>query len=351
MKKNLLSIILLSLAITSFGQITITNDDIAPVGTTIYMANDSIPAAEIVPGDAGANKTWDFTNVEAHEIDTFNLVNPSSTPYADEFPASNFAMTFENDSIFMYMERNDDKLSQKGLAFNLGEEEDPVFMHTVPENIILDFPVNYENTYDETYTVDYVISSPEPGADSVRIKTNTNKSTKIDAWGNLMIPMGNFDVLRQRVEEISTDSIFVYLLGSWMFISATTDTTVNYSWWTDDVAVGFSLFSIDVSPSTGDVDGSISFMNSFPVGLTENVLIESRVFPNPVSNVLNIEFEEAQNGEVVIMNQTGQIVADMEIHGQKHVQVNFSRLPSGLYLYSLRNKSGEVVANGKIMKQ
>ncbi len=53
MKKNLLSFFLLSLAATVFGQITITNNDIASAGTTVYLANDTTLTTGIVPGAWG----------------------------------------------------------------------------------------------------------------------------------------------------------------------------------------------------------------------------------------------------------------------------------------------------------
>ena len=350
MKNFLLSIFLVSLAITSFGQIVITNDDIAPVGTTVYMANDTLPSDEIVPGDAGANKTWDFSDVTAHTIDTVDLVAPASTPYADEFPESNFAMTLASDSIFIFMTRNDDKLSRIGMAITL-EEEDPVFWHMNPEDILLDFPVSYQNSYNETYVISSIIASPQPGADSIWLKDTYDKETNIDAWGTLVIPMGSFDVLRQRIDEIETDSIFAKIAGNWMFISETIDTSITYSWWTDDVNVGFTLFSMDVDPASGDVDGSISFMNSLPVGLHEIAMIESKAFPNPVSDVLNIEFEEAQNGELTLYNQVGQLVRSRKLNHQNHVQLQISQLPAGMYLYRISNASGEVVSSGKVTKR
>jgi hypothetical protein len=351
MKRNLLSIVLVCLAISSFGQIVITNDDIAPVGTTVFMASDTLPSAEIIPGDAGANKTWDFSNVTAHSIDTLDLVLPSATPYEDEFPESNFAMSLASDSIFIYMTRNEDKLARTGMAITLPAEEDPSFWHINPEDILLDFPVSYQNSYNETYVINSIIASPQPGADSIWLKDTYDKETNIDAWGTLIIPMGNFNVLRQRVDEIETDSIFAKMMGNWMFISATIDTSVTYSWWTDDVNVGFSLFSFDVDPASGDVDGSVSFMNSLPVGLHEIAMIESKAFPNPVSDVLNIEFKEAQSGELTLYNQVGQLVRSQKLNHQNHVQLQISQLPAGMYLYKISNTSGEVVSSGKVTKR
>jgi len=350
MKKNLLSIVFLSLALTSFGQIVITNDDIAPAGTTVFMAYDTIPSAEIVPGDAGADKTWDFSSVVTHDVDTIDLVLPASTPYPGEFPEANFAVALSNDSLFVYMARSDDKLSRTGMAIVL-PEDDPMFWHIDPEDILLDFPVSYENSYTENYVIDYIIPSPEPGADSIRVKNDIDKETEIDAWGTLIIPMGTFDVLRQRVEEIETDSIFAKIFGSWMFISATVDTSINYTWWTDDVNVGFSLVSIDVVPATGDVDGSVSFMNSFPVGVSEKQMVENKTYPNPVSDVLQIEFTEAQTGELTLYNQVGQTVLIQTVSQQKQISLGLSSLPKGMYIFQLRNVMGEVISVGKVIKK
>jgi hypothetical protein len=352
MKKKLLSIVLLSLAISSFGQIIITNDDIAPVGTTIYMANDTLPSDEIVPGDAGADKSWDFSSVVAHTVDTMDLVQPASTPYADQFPASNFAFTHFSDedttSLFDYMSRSDDKLSNLGYVV---ETPDGTFTWDIePENIILDFPVTYQDAYNENYTVEAVFVSPQAGADSVRLINTVTKQTHVDAWGTLTIPLGTYDVLRQREDEISTDSIFVLIGGNWMFISATKDSTTFYSWWTDDVSLGFELFDINVDKSTGEISG-VSFLEGSTVGMADYALKEAKAYPNPFSDELNIEFEEAQSGELTLYNQLGQIQLSQKLDHQKVVRFNLSHFPEGMYHYQLRNEAGEIVSNGKLVKR
>ena len=75
------------------------------------------------------------------------------------------------------------------------------------------------------------------------------------------------------------------------------------------------------------------------------------LFPNPVSDILTIEFEELQSGELSISNQLGQVVLIEKISSQTQVYFNLSPFPSGLYLYNLSNTSGEVVSSGKVMKQ
>ncbi len=352
MKKHFFTLTLLALTILSYGQIVITNDDIAPVGTTIFMANDTVPADEIVPGDAGADKSWDFINVVAHTIDTMDFVMPASTPYADEFPASNFAIdnSSEQDStdLYFYMTRNSDKMASLGFV---GESPGGVFIWKVtPEDVILDFPVTYQNSYSENYTEVAVFSSPQPGADSVRLKNTTSKQTDVDAWGTLSIPMGTFDVLRQRIDEVTTDSVFVLIGGNWLFISRTQDSTTSYSWWTDDAAVGFQLFGIEIDKSNGEIT-DVSFMSGTTVGVADHPIVESRAYPNPVTDVLNIEFEKPVSGELVLLNQLGQQLRYKQLSSAGRVSLDLSQLPKGIYFYRVGNNAGEIIANGKIIKR
>ena len=352
MKKQLLSFILLSLAITSFAQITVTNNDIAPAGTTIYLANDTTFLGDIIPGEPGANKTWDFTNVQSNTIDTINFILPSATPFGDAFPDANFAFSshdIETGDVYAYMVRSDDKFSNIGYAINT-EEFGFAYNHVEPEDIILDFPVAYQNAYNELITSDMVIASPMPGYDSIRTKSTIVKETVIDAWGSLTIPLGTYDVLRQRVDEEQTDSTFVLTSGIWIFIDEFGFGSTTYSWWTNDVNIGITLFSLDIDPDTEEVNG-ISFFAGSYVGLNETNVVETKVFPNPASNLLNFEFDKIITGELVLMNQLGQIVTKKHINGQSTIQVNISNLPTGVYVYHSTNNSGELLSSGKILKK
>jgi hypothetical protein len=352
MKKRLLSFILLSLAATTFAQITVTNNDIAPAGTTIYLANDTTFLGDIIPGEPGANKVWDFTNVQSNTVDTINFILPSSTPFGDAFPNANFAFyshDIDAGDVYAYMVRSDDKFSTIGYAIDT-EEFGFAYNHVEPEDIILDFPVDYQNAYNELITSDMVIASPIPGYDSIRTKSTIVKETIIDAWGSITIPSGTYNSLRQRIDEDETDSTFMMVSGAWIFIDAYEDSSTTYSWWTNDVNIGFILFSLDVDPITEDVYG-ISFFNGSHVGLNETNIVETKVFPNPASNLLTFEFDKIITGELVLMNQLGQIVAKSSIDGQSNIQLNISNLPTGVYLYHSINNSGELLSSGKILKK
>ncbi len=352
MKKKLLSIVLLGMAVTSFGQITVTNNDIAQAGTTVYLASDTTLNTGIVPGEPGANKIWDFTNVAANTIDTINFTLPSLTPYADHFPNANFAFSssdFSFNNVYAYMIRNDDKFSSIGYAIE-SPDYGTFFTHVVPENIILDFPVNYNNNYSETYTTDMVIVSPLPGVDSIRTKSIIIKQTTIDAWGSLTIPLGTYNTLRQRVDEDQTDSTFMKMAGQWIFLDALEVSAATYSWWTDDVNIGFELFSIGVDVATGEVS-DISFYNGSAVGVAEINMVTTKVFPNPTSSLLSFDFDKSITGELLLYNQLGQVVVKEYLNSQKYTQINVSQLQPGIYIYRTTDNAGKLLSSGKVQKK
>jgi len=177
------------------------------------------------------------------------------------------------------------------------------------------------------------------------------KETIIDAWGSLTIPMGTFNTLRQRVDEDQTDSTFMLMNGIWMFVDATQDNTTSYAWWTNDVNIGFMLFSIDIDNNSAGEIYAISFFNGSSVGLDETEMLSTKAYPNPVSNLLSFEFEELVTGELVLINQLGQIVANKSINRLNNVQLSTSGLPIGVYVYRATNSAGELLSSGKVVKK
>jgi len=76
-----------------------------------------------------------------------------------------------------------------------------------------------------------------------------------------------------------------------------------------------------------------------------------KLFPNPVSGTLTMVFEEPLSGELMISNQLGQTVMREKLSGQSRVELNLSSFPEGLYLYSLKDVSGQLVSSGKFQKK
>jgi uncharacterized Ntn-hydrolase superfamily protein len=76
-----------------------------------------------------------------------------------------------------------------------------------------------------------------------------------------------------------------------------------------------------------------------------------RLFPNPVTHILTIEFDGNYSGKISIINLFGQVVLKEKISKRNNLQLNLSHLPAGIYLYNFRNTSGVIRSSGKFQKQ
>ncbi len=350
MKNYYLSLLTMLAFSTTNAQITITNDALAPAGTTIYMGYDTIAQNQITPGAPGANMTWDYSILTPHEADTVSLMLPAETPYGDDFPFANFAVGLTSNDQFAFFTRNSNVLSNVGVAGD-GGDYGFVVANFEPANIYLDFPVNYGNSRVENYSLDVRIADNSfPGVDSVRYKTSTEEHLAVDAWGTMILPIGTFDVLRQKEEKTIRDTIWTRFFSNWIVLSTSVTETDTYNWWTNDVGAGFTLCSIDVDRPTMEVT-SVTFLNSYTVGLETNQAELVSCFPNPTSSVLKIAYPENINPkDVIVSNMMGQLFNVPIQNGVGFITLKMNNLPSGLYVITLHVEGRQPIIK-KIIKQ
>lgn len=128
-------------------------------------------------------------------------------------------------------------------------------------------------------------------------------------------------------------------ISTWQDVQAGTpnmmlvDFVSSYGAFMDDTPapVGSKLTIDDVTLTVGNV--SVNNVSN----------IESKVFPNPVSDVLNIELTNAEATSVSIYNVDGSLVKTEVLNGVKG-SVNVSNLTAGLYIYRVATNNGEVKA-------
>jgi hypothetical protein len=350
--KNIVLILLL-MSFASFGkaQVVITNSSIAPAGTIIVQATDSLPDVSIVPGSPGPNKTWDFSLLHDQSDDTTYLLLPQSTPYADSFPNANFAFGFSNaeTSMFGYFIRNDQYMINIGLAMNMAGSFFSRKM--MPGDTIMYFPVQYGDHHEGSYSYGAFFSI-NSGSDSVRSRSYTTSITDVDAYGTLIFPFGTYNVLRTKEIDHYIDSMWVYSSGVWNPMSADTSISISYSWATDDPSAGFQLVNLEMKMENGDpVVSSATFLKSATVGIAKISQLEMNVFPNPVQNNLNIRLEKPVKGLVEIYDVTGKILIRTAFDGSA-LQINVSELKTGVYFVVIKDQNGlQPIATKKIFKK
>ena len=104
MKIKLFTIALAFIGINSLAQITVTDADILDVGDIVYEALDSVSGSAIQIGPAGANQTWDFSNLQQNEVNIIEHVEPNTTPFGSIHPTSNICTN--EDGEYQYFKKS-----------------------------------------------------------------------------------------------------------------------------------------------------------------------------------------------------------------------------------------------------
>jgi hypothetical protein len=122
--------------------------------------------------------------------------------------------------------------------------------------------------------------------------------------------------------------------------SDTLSTLFNSSWGDGGAgqAVVGSIFIVD----------DVEFV--FATGIDEQTeATKWEVYPNPVNEILNIRNTSGKAGTLEMIDATGRIVLRESI-AQMQTQLNVNHLPTGLYLYQLKDMRGEVITSGKLLR-
>lgn len=332
------------LAFSTYSQITITVDDLLDVGDSVNLAGvDSVPAG-FSPGAAGPNMHWDFSDLGMDTVYTLRFIDPATTPYGSSFPGSNIAAEgmiegFEAEG-FAYATRNTDFFQIDGFAGSYDIFEDLVVPFEPPE-VMFDFPVNYLDSLEQTSVMDIKIESPEPAADSVRIKVVTTVESRVDSWGELTTPVWTGQVLRLRDVRTTIDSSWVKVFFFWVFLESNTSVNHTYKYMANNAGYPVMQFNSDTTET------EFSMLNySVDAGVGQDELsakenIDLLIYPNPASGIVNVHIPGLDtDGELHVYDLMGrQLKAIPVISGRQDYNLNVSELPAGIYQLVLRSEN------------
>ena len=339
---------------TLHGQITITSNDFIGTGKVIEEANDLTPAASIKPGPAGANQTWDFSDLVADEITTTQTLNPDWTPYSAFFPSSNLALYLHEDSVYIYMQNSTAFLLMLGMFGTFLDSIEMPVIYT-PPLVLAEFPVQYQNHKDSDASFTFFMPiSGIPGVDSAKLKMDVLSTTDVDAWGTITTPLGTFDALRMYTVEESTDSIWYKFNGFWTPSPSPPDKeiTYTYSWWSNDNAIGFQLLEFDYF-SASDSVAAVTFLNATPTQSITDRQTSSliSVYPNPADTYINFDYDGESDSEIEIFNNIGKLLLRKPIIAKEITRISVEQYPSGIYFYNLIENNGNIIDKGRFCKR
>lgn len=248
-KPLLLLLSLITTAISSFAQITVTSSDIATAGTTIYTFYDSVatPTGLTITAGSSTAQTWDYSALQYDLFDSIEFVTPASTGYASNFPSSNLAL--EQDDFISFLNLSSGGLSIEGIYGDISGQNFPLAVSINPTLSVINFPANYGDALMDTAVIDSTVSGAAFGistVDSARFIRKMIVNSEIDAYGSLTTPSGTYDVLRVYTMQVNIDTLNVLFFGSWQTFQTTIDTSYTYQF----IANGEDYFVLDVTTDT-----------------------------------------------------------------------------------------------------
>ncbi|MFN5386446.1 MAG: PKD domain-containing protein [Bacteroidota bacterium] len=187
------------------------------------------------------------------------------------------------------------------------------------------------------------------------VVTNSNGCSGIDVAfvNSLALPVAdfNFSVFNTNTINFSVLNHQAGQTYSWNFGNGNTSNSGNANASQTYNSNGTYQVRLIVQNACGR-DTIIKPVNIIGLG-TSDVMAEKqmKVYPNPVNQLLNIEFPEGENGiesRIKIMNILGEILIEQNIAGKKILQFPFEQYPQGTYFIQLLSEKKNITQ--KIIK-
>ena len=352
MKTKFLFFSMIFVAANLFSQITVLNSDIVDIGNNVYEALDTTSGSAVQIGASGPNQIWDFSNLQQNEVNITQYVDPNSTSFGFLYPTANICTIDEQNTYF--------RKSLSGVEI-VGFDDTPLINPLLVLPLPLTYPMQFssgpELAINQTEANDFlpdslalfVSSGAAQRLDSIKVEVVLESSFNVDAWGNVIIPMGAFPALRLAVSSSSTQTILLYCTDTLFGISSgwypapsqlfpsETETDYSYQWWSNDPAVKFSLVNIDVD-EYGYNDGEITFLtNSVNLVNEPNRNQDFIIYPIPATYFVNVRSANKGITDLKLLDINGKIVLRDQFVAS--TRLSLLSLPRGVYYIDLSSEN------------
>jgi hypothetical protein len=329
-------------------QITITQQDMPSAGVDLQLYTQS-PLSTMFQGYAtgGENLTWDFSLISSQVVDTAKYISSSSlsiqyvciavynNPLDPDHNATVARLgedisdpmgNIEVTNVFEFFKNNSQAYTMVGRSANVNGL--PTCIRNNPVDTVYKFPLNYGNTYSSFSQFEIEIPSVGYYGQSLQ------RSSTVDAWGEITTPLGSFDALRVKSTLLFIDTIYY---ESSNFGIKIPHTETHYTWLTNDFQI--PVFVIEEKGATfgGTIAYWVDTTQSTQISLIEHVN-DFDVFPNPSFNghffVKTPHNHTLINGNIFITDMTGKRVKSVPYSVNKDLY-QFHLLPKGTYIIGI----------------
>lgn len=307
-KVNLIATLFALLPTCAFAQpqVTMSNVDFNFSGEFYWTDADGF-----TPGAAGANITWDFSNLDLMMLGTDTSIPVAGSPFASTFPTANYAYRYDGMGGTRYYYHNITASKYEILA--LGYNNDLGWNYTPDPMVWAQFPYTFGMVFTDTFQ-----STDDEMATSV--------TYTYDAYGTLILPTGTFtDVIRQKVVK---------------------NGQTNYNWF--NVEPFFPLLQTVLE------ENSLGVVKNTTLGTDDRSKATFSLWPNPTSGQISlssdVSFEQAK---LSVYDALGKKVVETDIilSSGDAFALNLSNQTSGLYFLTLSDANGKQLLARKIIRE
>ena len=347
MKYTFLTLFTLAISIGSgYTQVSIQTRSLFPEGYTAIIASEMNP--NISAPDSGANRVWDLQNLPFTSLDTIGYVRPSASPRPNLIPGQR-AKLYNGGRLSMeYMRFSGDSIIFTGYSGISSRNNLVVFPYS-PEWIFAsqNLTVNAPEERDlYAYRVKFELGMPLNTpfvVDSIDRRRTTHMRRKVIGWGTATTPLGTYQALLQRVDELSEDTADFKNRsnGQWLRNFEVTNTRLTrYYFWTPQHPYPLAVLTSTLDPGFIDQSEYLHTPGTTTAIPSQALHHPMHVFPIPATDHIQILWRGADVESFRLLG----------IHGQICTKGNFTRglntistrdLPPGMY---------ELKAGGYIQK-
>lgn len=363
-------------------QTTLTTDYFPEIGDSLHFSTaDSASLATVVLGNVGGPQNWDLTGLVAARSSTQPFVAIEPGTQDDDFPTAELKL-ITTDLTTNYYRVTDGEFILVG---NIGASEllEDFIVSTPfsPGYVERRAPLNFIDQFSLTSNINVSLPTSElpqeildalgpiaDGIDSMRFRTMIDRTDLVDAYGTADIGDDTYDVLRERREEIRSITVEAYsFIFGWSDVTAaialalpgvgdllaSEDTIITYTLWSNATIDPIAIIETenDGQTVTGVTYKTVETTSS----VEDNFLSGTQVkmFPNPTRNLATFQAFGLNNGEyeLRIHSVIGRKMLSRKIQaisGELRSEIDVTQFPSGLYLYSLVNARGRIMATKRL---
>ncbi len=311
-----------------------------PSVNDVFVVNTATPSPNIDPVPTGANYTWDFSSLTSAQLHSDTFISILSIPslYSLAFLGSSYAVRGFQDinlgavtftDIYNVYKKSSTKYEYSGQGAEINMIPTPMVYS--PKDAVYRFPLNYNNADSMESGFDITIPTL---AEYAKARKRVNI---VDGWGTLILPSGNFSVLRIKSIIYDRDSLALQALP---FPVVLPSTTIEYKWLglqqgepllqinANQFAVTQVLYLENPVLGVNDISGS-----DFNFG----------IMPNPASTEMHVFYNKDKSGETKIdmLSVDGKLVKNIfyetEIPGAAYHAFRVNDMAEGIYVLRVTN--------------